>query len=1245
MKPANLPNLNKNVNPIIFVAILALTVLFNTKAISQTMVVNEIMFKPGPTVTGCDQKLFVRVPNNNNISATCGREYIELYNSDCNSDYNLSGYILGSCQGTSGVYENGGAFVFPVGTIVPAGGFLTVGGPDEDDGNNAAFTYTIGSIDIKLNTFAGTSYISTTSNGYWFLPNVDGWMALYEPNGNVHSAVYWSSNANNVTSLADFAEGPPSPAAYTGAALKSAKQIFQTTPALIQYVGVSTATNTGNTLSRIPDGGAFQPNRPSTVGPLRSQRCNDGACLACGNLTVSSTPDNCGNSDGTIVLTVPNTISSPAPYTYTITGPVPSSFSTSNNPHTITGLPAGTYSIHLVDGANPPNSIDKTIVIDAEGSLTTTATATADNCNQHTGTATVTPSQVASSCTYLWNTTPTQQTTQTATGLTAGNYTVTTSYQGCTAISTITVPASGSVTATATSTADICSQHNGTATITPSQVASSCTYLWNTTPIQQTTQTVTGLAAGSYVVTTTYLGCTTTTSVTVNASGSLSITCSAPTNPLCNGQCTGTASVTIIQGVAPYTYVWSNGTTTQNLTNLCAGTYIVTVTGNDACIATASVTITQPTALVASILPNQTSQITCFGLCDGSATVVASGGTPQYSYTWAGGGASATKSTLCSGIHTITVSDANQCTATTTVSITEPPALNISISDVQQVSCFNGSDGSSKVEANGGTEPYNYHWSNGITTNTANNLSAGNTSITVSDLNNCLAFASITITQPNVITLITSTNPVTCFGLNNGTANATVTGGTPGYVYQWSNGNTNALNSNIASGSYTVTVIDSEGCMITANANVDSPSKLTATISPNQNLCSGSQASIFLLGNGGTLPYSYYWNGSSGTSNLLVNPNQTTSFLGWIKDANGCESNHLSTTISIIPGVVIKPYQSNDSICTGEYIIVSANISGGTGEPYIIKDFQGNEINFPYNLYATHTAYYDFIVEDNCGSKDTASIYVFVYPSPIFSINSNFDKGCDPLAIKFTTNAPSNYTSFVWDFGDNENLSMSQSPVHVYDESGIFDVTLTVISEFGCKLSLTNDNMITVYAKPIAQFMATPQIISLLDPFVNFDNYSSNATSYFWDFGDGDLSNTMSPSHKYNQAGNYIVNLIAVSGEGCKDTVSNNITVNEANSFYAPNAFTPDGDNVNDVFFVTGTGISSKNFLFIIYDRWGEKIYETTMFDPEAPEKSGWNGLVKNKELASNGSYVWLVIYYDRNGVKREHSGSLTVIR
>ena len=264
MKPANLPSLNKNVNPIIFVAILVLTVFFNTKAISQTMVVNEIMFKPGPTVTGCDQKLFVRVPNNNNISATCGREYIELYNSDCNSDYNLSGYILGSCQGTSGVYENGGAFVFPVGTIVPAGGFLTVGGPDEDDGNNAAFTYTIGSIDIKLNTFAGTSYISTTSNGYWFLPNVDGWMALYEPNGNVHSAVYWSSNANNVTSLADFAEGPPSPAAYTGAALKSAKQIFQTTPALIQYVGVSTATNTGNTLSRIPDGGAFQPNRPST---------------------------------------------------------------------------------------------------------------------------------------------------------------------------------------------------------------------------------------------------------------------------------------------------------------------------------------------------------------------------------------------------------------------------------------------------------------------------------------------------------------------------------------------------------------------------------------------------------------------------------------------------------------------------------------------------------------------------------------------------------------------------------------------------------------------------------------------------------------------------------------------------------------------------------------------------------------------------------------------------------------------
>jgi hypothetical protein len=182
---------------------------------AQTMFVNEIMFKPGPSTSGCDQKLI------DWAQVTCGREYIELYNSNCVADYDLSGYVLASANNT-GSLGNAGAICFPPGTVVPAGGFLIVGGGNDYHATaNGAYNYPQNSFDFKIPDYKNTQYLClNTANTYWFLSNIDGWMALYEPNGNVHTAVYWSSNPNNINTVADFTVNPCSPAAYSGTAAK-----------------------------------------------------------------------------------------------------------------------------------------------------------------------------------------------------------------------------------------------------------------------------------------------------------------------------------------------------------------------------------------------------------------------------------------------------------------------------------------------------------------------------------------------------------------------------------------------------------------------------------------------------------------------------------------------------------------------------------------------------------------------------------------------------------------------------------------------------------------------------------------------------------------------------------------------------------------------------------------------------------------------------------------------------------------
>jgi hypothetical protein len=254
---------------------------------------------------------------------------------------------------------------------------------------------------------------------------------------------------------------------------------------------------------------------------------------------------------------------------------------------------------------------------------------------------------------------------------------------------------------------------------------------------------------------------------------------------------------------------------------LPAGTYSVLVSDYNGCTKTASVTITQPPQIV--VTTNKT-DATC-GQNNGSASVSASGGTGNLTYSWSNGQNTSSINNLAPGTYTVTIKDQNDCQVVNTVIINSTGTFNISDS-VVQISCYGQNNGEIFVNVTGAIPPVQYSWSIGGNSNSITNLSAGTYSVTINDGSSCSAIRNYNINQPTQINVTVSANNITCFGNNNGSASATVSGGTSPYQYLWSPGNqTTSSISGLSAGSYTLTVADSKGCTQTANVTITQPLK------------------------------------------------------------------------------------------------------------------------------------------------------------------------------------------------------------------------------------------------------------------------------------------------------------------------------------------------------------------------------------------------------------------------------------
>jgi large repetitive protein len=919
----------------------------------------------------------------------------------------------------------------------------------------------------------------------------------------------------------------------------------------------------------------------------------------------------------------------------------------------ISGLSAGTYTVQVADNkgciSTQTFSITQPTLLSPSIASTTSVSCFGGN----NGAASV--SVAGGSPFYTYNWLPFGGTNDSASGLSAGTYTVNIAdANSCTTSITVTItqPAMA-LSATGTGSVTSCfGGSDGTGIVTPSGGTPSYSYTW--APSGGPGPNASGLPVGTYtILVTDAMGCQTNTSLTVTQPTPI-VSSLTTVNPSC-GFANGSISSSVSGGTGSYTYFWTPGAaTTSSISSVGPGSYTLIINDANACSSTVSATLTNipgPSVSIASV-----SSVSCFNGNNGTATASVSSGTPPYTYSWLpSGGSAITGTALSAGNYTVTVTDSLGCMNTAVATVTEPSAVGISVSALTPVSCFGGSNGAITVTGTGGTPAYGYSWAPVIFSSPAiSGLTAGSYTVTVTDANSCATSISVAVTEPaTLVTSIGSSTNVTCYNGTNGTASASVSGGTIPYTYLWSDGQTGSTAVNLTAGSYTVTVNDFNGCTAMTTATITQPTQVITSAGPNDTICLGSAGSLTSTAAGGAGNYYYVWQpGPSinpGTLNII--PTVSTTYTVVAYDQVGCAG-----TPDTVSAIVYNLTAANidaiaySPICPGQVSAVYAEAYGVTGP--LTYSWNNGLGGGPGAYLVTPTAPITYVVTvtNSCGASISDSVDITFNPPPVIVLSTDTNSVCAPSSVLFndfsiTGNTSDPIVTWYWTFGDGTSSNL-QDPMHVYPSPGTYPVTLTVTTAGGC----TNNNasapfMIYAHPYPVASFSINSTLLNLPYDYLITNNQSIGATSYVWNFGDGGTSTQTNPQYLYSTVGVYPIMLVATNAYNCSDTAYSEVTTNADVVF--PNVFTPSEEGssggfydisslTNDIFFPYTSGVT--DFSLQIFNRWGELIFETT------DVKQGWDGYYRGK-LCQQDVYVWKASLKLNNGKKFNKTGDVTLLR
>jgi gliding motility-associated-like protein len=696
-----------------------------------------------------------------------------------------------------------------------------------------------------------------------------------------------------------------------------------------------------------------------------------------------------------------------------------------------------------------------------------------------------------------------------------------------------------------------CTQSNGSIMITHTGGDAPISYNWSGLASGQNNDTATGLPVGFYQVTVSDVnGCMVDTIINLN-NNQPTLVITDTVNVKCYGGLTGSATAQGMGGVLNYTYLWdpnANAQTSATATGLAAGTYSVTVTDNINCSAVESVTITEPddSIWVASVINDD---LLCFGDSNGVISVSGSGGNGGFTYSWNTNPVQTDSfaTGLSSGTYTVTLTDDSACSNAFNVDINEPSPLTINAipnSDFNgfNISCNGLSDGSALVTGGGGVGGYSYLWNdnNSQTTASANTLSAGNYIVTVYDANNCSIDTTITLTEPTSISIQMQKDSsyngsdISCFGDTNGYVSAQVSGGVPGYYYLWDDSTSNFQNGPLPSGTYYVTVTDTNGCVNAANISLSQPQPLSLAITGIDAKCFDStDASISVTTSGGILAYSYQWDSLTGYQTT-----KTVTGLGagvyevTVLDANGCE---IDTNYTINePNALSVSALTSDTICPLDSHDITANAIGGNGNFIYIWD-NGLDSGQTHFVSPSNTTTYSVTAYDISGCPsppDSVAVYVRVFDPD--SINM-FSTGnvCSGNSSEISTDYAGAYPpyTFVWSSGHGGLGPHTVTPsIDTY-------FTVTITDE--CQNILIDSILVEVFEYPDTSIL--PYYIEGCPPLeVIFEDSANNpGATYEWEIDNDIVIRDSIFNYIFPSTGFYNVDVTITSVDSCVVTMNN----------------------------------------------------------------------------------------------------------
>ena len=618
--------------------------------------------------------------------------------------------------------------------------------------------------------------------------------------------------------------------------------------------------------------------------------------------------------------------------------------------------------------------------------------------------------------------------------------------------------------------------------------------------------------------------------------------------------------------------------------------------------------------------------VSCFGGNNGAATVTGSGGTAAYTYTWTPGSLNGgTQSSLSANVYTVNISDANGCTGTTSVTITQPSSALAASTTTTPATC-GSNNGSATVTPTGGTSGYTYAWSpSGGSSATASNLASGSYSVTVTDANGCTTTASATVGSnggPSIS--LTNSSDVTCNGDNDGSATVSGSGGTGTLTYNWTPGNlTGTTQSALAANTYTITVTDQNGCANSTTVTINEPTAVTltqGTITPAN--CGVSDGSATVTGAGGTGALTYAW-----TPNVSASASATNiaagSYTVTATDQNGCQAT-VNFTVSSIGGPTVSISSSSDASCFGTNDgSATATATGGTS-PYTYSwSPSGGTTDNATGLAAGN---YTVTVTDDTGCIGTASVTIGS-PTAISITETITDASCGNSDGQISVSTTGGSGPYTYSWSPNGETTSSITGL----SAGNYSVTVTDANS----CSSTESYSIAVIGS--LNVAVTPGVWSI-NAGESVQLNATGADTYSWSPTNGlSCSDCQNPIASPSISTTYTVT--GTDASGCTGTAIAIITVTQVcGDLYVPTVFSPNGTGpaANNVLCVMGSCIAE--LTYAVYNRWGEKVFETS------DKTICWDGVYKGKEVNA-GVYAYKLNARLFDGTVIEESGNLTVIR